>query len=64
MLSLLHVLTYLELNVCLISLFKARACRDYILLLIDKYPREYTKSRINIMQVLIFNYFHKQINFI
>ena len=29
MLSLLHVITYKELNVCLISPFEVRACRDY-----------------------------------
>ena len=53
MLSLLYVLTYLELNVCLISPFKARACRDYILLRIKNYLREYTESTIKIIQVLI-----------
>ena len=49
MLSLLHVLTY----ICLISPFEARACRDYILLRIDNYLRDYTKSTINIIQELI-----------
>ena len=53
MLSLLHVLTYLELNVCLISPYEARACRDYILLWIENHLREYTERTINIIQVLI-----------
>ena len=54
MLSLLHVLTYLELNVCLISpFFRSPLCRDYILVWIDNYLREYTESTINIIQVLI-----------
>ena len=42
-----------DLNVCLISPFEARACRDYILLWIENYLREYTESTINIVQVLI-----------
>ena len=53
MLSLLHVITYLELNVCLISPFEARACRDNIFLLIEIYLLEYTERTINIIQVLI-----------
>ena len=53
MLSLLHVLTYLELNVRLISPSEARECRDYILLWIENYLREHTESTINIIQVLI-----------
>ena len=53
MLSLLHVITDLELKVCLISPFEARACRDHILLCIENYLREYTESTINIVQVLI-----------
>ena len=54
MLSLLHGLTYLELNVCLISPFEADACRDYTLLWIENYLREYTERTINIIiQVLI-----------
>ena len=39
-------------NICLISPFEARACRDYILLCIENYLQEYTESTINIIQVL------------
>ena len=55
MLSLLHVIAYYnmyKLNVCLISPFEARACRDCILLCIENYLREYTESTINIIRVL------------
>ena len=54
MLSLLYVITYYKLNVCLISPFEACACRDYIfyLICIDNYLRDYTESTINIIRVL------------
>ena len=54
MLSLLYVITYYKLNVCLISPFEALAYRDYIfyLICIDYYLREYTESTINIIRVL------------